>query len=437
MNLSSYPSIHNLGHREIASILDGPVVVQEKVDGSQFTFGLVPKLDANGLTDGYALRFRSKGAIINPDDPTNCPKQFRLAVEWILQSASELTPGYVYRGEAVTTPKHNTLKYDRAAAGGIVLFDIENGPGTANYLSPANVRNEAGILGIDVVPTYYEGTLTGFNGVDPYLEMTSILGGKVEGVVVKNYDRFGPDHKPLMAKVVRPEFREMHTKDWKLRNPNRADVVATIVDQLRANGARWHKAVQHLRDAGKLQEAVQDIGPLLKELNQDIQKEEADRIRDVLFNHFWKDISRGASRGFAEWYKDYLQTPPQLYVGTSTPVPDYVENPDVPDDDVPAWFPEPGFPPPTEDARYDRDAQILDGTEPPAEEVLCPGLAQNVGTPATDADNPCFPPEVEANIDGIRSGLEDLAAGRTRPWRDIRPEFAAPESPVVENQETG
>lgn len=341
MNLSSYPSIHNLGHKEIASILDGPVVVQEKVDGSQFTFGLVPKLDGNGLADGYVLRFRSRKEVIDPDDPVKYPKQFRLAVEHIRQSAGELTPGYVYRGEAITTPKHNTLKYDRAAKGGIVLFDIENGPGTADYLPPANVRREAELLGIDVVPTYFEGQLAGFDKtiVTAALESTSVLGGKVEGVVVKNYNRFGVDHKPLMAKVVRPEFREMHTKDWKLRNPNRADIVQTITDQLRANGARWHKAVQHLRDGGTLTESVRDIGPLLKELNQDIQKEEADRIKTVLFDHFWKDISRGASRGFAEWYKDYLAgtapaQPDSWYAGERPGVSLTAVSPDMPTENV-------------------------------------------------------------------------------------------------------
>ncbi len=31
----SYPSIYNLGHREVAEILKSPVNVEEKIDGSQ------------------------------------------------------------------------------------------------------------------------------------------------------------------------------------------------------------------------------------------------------------------------------------------------------------------------------------------------------------------------------------------------------------------
>lgn len=36
----SYPSIYNLGHRYIADLLTVPVIVEEKIDGSQFSFGL-------------------------------------------------------------------------------------------------------------------------------------------------------------------------------------------------------------------------------------------------------------------------------------------------------------------------------------------------------------------------------------------------------------
>jgi ATP-dependent RNA circularization protein (DNA/RNA ligase family) len=36
----SYPSIYALGHRAIRELFDGPVVVEEKIDGSQFSFGV-------------------------------------------------------------------------------------------------------------------------------------------------------------------------------------------------------------------------------------------------------------------------------------------------------------------------------------------------------------------------------------------------------------
>lgn len=36
----SYPSTFALGHRAIADLLLDPVLVEEKVDGSQFSFGV-------------------------------------------------------------------------------------------------------------------------------------------------------------------------------------------------------------------------------------------------------------------------------------------------------------------------------------------------------------------------------------------------------------
>ena len=49
----SYPSIYNLGHKAVVDILNWPVMVQEKVDGSQFSFG---------VDDDGSILIRSKGA---------------------------------------------------------------------------------------------------------------------------------------------------------------------------------------------------------------------------------------------------------------------------------------------------------------------------------------------------------------------------------------
>ena len=35
----SYPQIYNLGHKAIAGIFDDDVLIEEKIDGSQFSFG--------------------------------------------------------------------------------------------------------------------------------------------------------------------------------------------------------------------------------------------------------------------------------------------------------------------------------------------------------------------------------------------------------------
>lgn len=291
--LHSYPNIYALGHRYLEELLADPVVVQEKVDGSQFSFGLV---------DG-ALHCRSKWVVIDPQSP---PKLFAKAVATVQRIVSEhtLPDGVVFRGEVLDAPKHNTIAYGRAPTGNLVLFDVDGGG--EHYLMPVRVREWAALLGLEAVPTFYEGRLEGLDQLREMLEKESFLGGaKVEGVVIKNYHRSGPDKKPLMGKYVSEEFKERHDAGWRLRNPTGRDVVQGLVDQFRVE-ARWRKAVQHLRDSGVLTETPKDIGPLLAEVGADLAKEESDRIKEVLFGYYWKDIVRGVSRGLPEWYKGLL-----------------------------------------------------------------------------------------------------------------------------------
>ena len=55
--IHSYPSIYALGHKAVADIFNEPVLVEEKVDGSQFGFGIYETDPGE-----WAPRCRSKGA---------------------------------------------------------------------------------------------------------------------------------------------------------------------------------------------------------------------------------------------------------------------------------------------------------------------------------------------------------------------------------------
>jgi hypothetical protein len=288
-HLSSYPSIYAIGHRYLNELLSGPVVVEEKVDGSQFSMCRLPC----GL-----LQVRSKGQDIHLGA---VPQLFNHAVA--TAQALDLQPGWVYRGEYLQKPKHNTLAYTRVPAKHVILFDVMTGPEV--YLSRAEKEIEAARLGLEVVPCFFQGTLKGFADFEiaNFLSHESILGGcKVEGFVVKNYDRFGIDKKILIGKFVSQEFKERHGGEWKKANPGTQDVVQNLIVQLRTE-ARWRKQIQHLRDCGTLTDTPQDIGPLMRELATDLLKEETDFIRDTLFNHFIKQIQRGVAGGFPEFYK--------------------------------------------------------------------------------------------------------------------------------------
>lgn len=299
MLIQAYGSIYSLGHRALIDLFADPVVVQEKVDGSQISFR------RNHVTEVEAgaplLAIRSKGADLHIEAPD---KMFKLGIEAISNRYSLLTPGWIYRGEYLAKPKHNALAYDRVPKGNIVLFDVDMGG--ENYLTFEELRDEAERLDLESVPLLRYGRIENVDSFRDMLGNVSFLGGqKVEGVVVKNYYRFGVDKKILMGKFVSEAFKEIHQAEWKASNPSRQDVVQFLVSKYRTP-ARWAKAVQHLREAGKLEDTPRDIGLLFKEVPEDIARECKTEILDALWSHFWKDIQRGTTAGLAEWYKEQL-----------------------------------------------------------------------------------------------------------------------------------
>lgn len=285
----SYPKIYALGHKAIAELFLDGVLVEEKIDGSQFSFGRF----------GGELRTRSKGAQINPDIPE---QMFKEAVEIVREL--DLVDGHTYRAEYLKKPKHNTLAYDRIPNKHLIIFDINSAE--EEYLSYERKSEEAARLGLEVVPVLHRGRVDSPDALLAFLERTSILGGqKIEGIVIKNYFRFGPDKKVLMGKYVSEAFKEVHGGEWRENNPTNRDVIDRLILMYRTP-ARWAKAVQHLRDAGKLTDSPKDIGPLIKEVQADVEAECADEIKEQLYRHAIPHIRRAISGGLPEWYKQEL-----------------------------------------------------------------------------------------------------------------------------------
>lgn len=290
--IGSYPSIYGLGHAALGTLFEGDVVVEEKIDGSQFSFSLG--------TDGE-LRCRSKGVQLVMDAPE---KMFELACQTVAELRDELRVGWVYRGEYLRSPKHNTLGYSRVPKRHIILFDVETAP--QSFLSPSEKYMEADRLGLEAVPTLHTGTIAALDDLLRLMTTESCLGGTApEGLVVKNYAQFGKDKKVLMGKYVTEAFKEVHGKEWRTANPSRLDVVQGLILQLRTD-ARWNKAVQHLRDSGQLEGSPRDIGALIREVPNDIMGDCEGMIRDALFAHAWPQIKRGVTAGLAGWYKQQL-----------------------------------------------------------------------------------------------------------------------------------
>jgi hypothetical protein len=295
--INSYPSIYNLGHSAISDLLKGSVIVEEKIDGSQFGFGL----DAEGH-----IQCRSKGAQINILAPEG---MFAEAVKTVEELAPLLRPGVVFRGEYLKSPKHNALCYSRIPAKHIILFDITTGLET--YMTPEEKQAIASYLGLECVPELFRGIVEDANHFRTLLDRESCLGGqKIEGVVIKplNYDQFGKDKKCLMGKFVSEAFREVHWAAWDAEHKTKSsnDIIEILAAKFGTN-ARWNKALIHLKEAGSIENTPRDIGLLMKEVPEDIFKECATMIADDLMDWAWPQLRRRVTRGVPEWYKEELQ----------------------------------------------------------------------------------------------------------------------------------
>lgn len=294
--INSYPSIFTLGHRYISELLKSPVIVEEKVDGSQFSF----KVHEDG-----GIECRSKGADLNLVAPEG---MFVRGINTVKELASKLTPNWVYRAEYLQKPKHNSLAYNRIPEKHLIVFDINSGLET--YLSYEEKKKECERIGLEIVPILYSGLIEDENKFLELLDTESCLGGqKIEGVVIKPmaYELFGQDKKVLLGKFVSEHFKEVHRKEWK-ENPDNLgskDFVQLILNQYRTP-ARWQKALIHLEEKGLLQSSPKDIGLLMKEVPEDVLKECAEEIKESIFQWVWPQFRRGIVRGLPEWYKDQL-----------------------------------------------------------------------------------------------------------------------------------
>lgn len=292
---SPFPKILHIGDKQIADLFDGPVEITEKVDGSQFGFG-----KENGR-----LFCRSKGKEQDLDNPD---MMFIEGVEYVKSIADRIPDGYTYYGEYLQKPKHNTLAYDRTPKNHIALFGVYN-QGTREFLDYGEIERHAALLDVDTVRLIYSGVATPQSVLDLVKDTVSQLGGQnIEGVVVKAYKPWlFLNQIPLSVmagKYVTEEFKEVHHKNWKAENTGKGKLEVAI-SQYRSE-ARWNKAIQHLRDDGRLTSSPKDIGELIKEVRKDIAEEEKENIKDQLWSIYKNNFLQAATNGLPQWYKERL-----------------------------------------------------------------------------------------------------------------------------------
>lgn len=293
-SVPGYGKILALGSSYTENALIGEVVIQEKVDGSQFGFG---------LNDDGELVCRSKGTPQQLDGPD---KMFIKATEY-LKSTEDVIKGFskdtYFYCEYLAKQKHNTLSYENVPKNNLVLFD---GMMAGKWMSRLELQTAAEILQIDLIPELYRG-VADVKKIKTLLKTESYLVGEVvEGVVIKNYTQtilLGGQVFPLFTKFVNEEFKERHSADWAVRTPKGG--LQAYIDGF-ANKARWLKATYYLRDNGGLTNSPKDIGPILKRVQVDVVEEEKENVKNELWRMFYEDILRASVKGFPQFYKEKL-----------------------------------------------------------------------------------------------------------------------------------
>lgn len=244
--LKKYPKVQQLGLRYTTNIYKEATEITEKLDGSQFRFGLV----------NDNLMCCSKGAIIDINKPD---KLFSPAVKWckVLDLGGYLEDNLTYFGETLCKPKHNTLTYDKVPKNNIALFAIHDSTNDT-WLPYEEVAEHACALDVDVVDLLFRGDLRSVKNMVEFCEdllyMDSQLGGtKIEGFVIKNLHRevmVGDRPVPfIQGKFVSEQFKERHKVNWK--NKGLGSGWELFKERYRTD-ARWDKATQHLREQSKL-----------------------------------------------------------------------------------------------------------------------------------------------------------------------------------------
>lgn len=297
MSIESYQKIQQIYHKEVADILSSPhVVIEEKVDGSQFRIQLEP--------DG-TIKCGSHHQELSMVD-----SMFKLATD----QAETIFAG-VKTEESVTvfceylkSIKQNALVYARVPKNNLVIFDVKVGN---KYLNRAQKEVFASIHGMEIVPCLYQGAgnIITPEVIQDFLKRESFLGKAIiEGIVIKAYDQFyDVNEYPYLqghwkcAKIVRPEFKEINADN----QSNEKQGLEKLIQMFNTE-ARFEKALQHCKELGQTNGAMQDLKYLVPEVQNDLEQEEIQTIKDKLYETFGKAIIRGSVRGLPEWYKKKL-----------------------------------------------------------------------------------------------------------------------------------
>ena len=219
--------------------------------------------------------------------------------------------------EYMQSNKHNVLKYDRAPKNNLYLFaakDLDNN----RWLKEDELVELAKVL--DIEPPNVLGAVSFPSQVllDKVISLGSVLGGKMEGVVMTTYDYDSgyvwgiPQWYgfPLKVKYVSDEFKEVAEIEWSkgskkvkqqgLQTIN--DLVNSLLDKY-VTEPRLRKVRMQLQEKGLYTGTEKDIGVAIKTFWEDLSEEEYQNIVDDILKIVMKQFRKKLGRRIASMVK--------------------------------------------------------------------------------------------------------------------------------------
>ena len=201
--MTRYTHIERFGNEEVEGLLDGEVIVQTKIDGSNLTVAWYEET-------GLVIATRNQVIYKGKNDPPMATTGFKGAVEYVLKHDGIQTMaalGFILRGEWLI---HHSNAYDKEKYGHLYLFDVQWRTGA--YVHPDQWTASAEEHGVRYIPI-----LARYNrpSVEMLVELTKgpdEFGAKQkEGVVIKRYDFTNKYGRTTWGKLVSADFTEkMH-----------------------------------------------------------------------------------------------------------------------------------------------------------------------------------------------------------------------------------
>lgn len=304
MKVRTLPSIDHGTEVQLNNIdLTSHIIIQEKVDGSQLTI----------IKQDGVLSFYNKNKQVSP-------KRGPWLNVWLSLTGKEqmFEEGLSYHGEAFTNRQTNTVRYGRVPRYFWMLYEVVRPDNS--ILTPKEMNELVIGTGIETVATLFDSSINFsinlyelvnlmMNKIE-HGEITSSLGGCPEGIVVKVINKKQGEEGSAQKisntryKFVRPEFAEMNSEKKKKLPQVSDDEFIKEVGRIFDVDARKQKAMQHLKEQNRwLDDPIKNMQNMVDEMDNDLLKERAEEIKEMLLVRFWKEISTAARGDVMEFLK--------------------------------------------------------------------------------------------------------------------------------------